>query len=186
MKIYIKNMVCPRCIMVTETIFTTLGYTIKHVKLGEVCIKETLSFDEIEELKIKLQAIGLELLDDRRNKVVTQIKSLLIDLVQQNDANLQTSLSVYISESIGQDYHSLTQLFSHMESTTIEQYFILLKIERVKELLVYNELSLKEIAFTLNYSSVAHLSAQFKKVTGLTPTHFKGLGNARRKLIDSL
>lgn len=179
-------MVCLRCKMAVEALFKDLGHATISVELGEVHMSKALTEEELIKVKTKLQVIGFEVLDDKKNKIITKIKSLLIILVQQNNAFLETPLSVFISENLGQDYHSLSQLFSQIESTTIEQYFILLKIERVKELLVYDEMSLKEIAFTLNYSSVAHLSAQFKKVTGLTPTHFKSTGNDRRELIDKL
>ncbi|MTG98591.1 MULTISPECIES: helix-turn-helix domain-containing protein [Myroides] len=186
MNIYIKNMVCTRCKMAVESLFTELKYTVINIDLGEVEIKESLSDTQLGEIKDRLEAIGFELLDDRKSKIVTKIKSLLIELVQKNNAYLETPLSNYISEQMNQDYHALSTLFSSLESTTIEQYFIILKIERVKELLVYDEISLKEIAYLLNYSSVAHLSKQFKKVTGLTPTHFKTTGDQRRKLIDKL
>lgn len=186
MIIYIKNMVCARCKMAVESLFKDLAITPVIVELGEVHVEKELDKKELALLEEKLQEIGFELLDDKRSKLVMKIKSVLIALVQEANAYLETPLSVFVSENVGQDYNSLSQLFSQLESTTIEQYYILLKIERVKELLVYDELSLKEIAFKLNYSSVAHLSTQFKKVTGLTPTHFKSLGNNRRELIDKL
>ncbi|MEC4113604.1 helix-turn-helix domain-containing protein [Myroides pelagicus] len=186
MIIYIKNMVCTRCKMAVESLFVELGYTIQKMDLGEVELKEKLTPVQLEKIKEKLEAIGFELLDDRKSKTVTKIKTLLIELVQKHNAYLETPLSTYISERMKLDYHNMSALFSSLESTTIEQYFITLKIERVKELLVYDEISLKEIAYLLNYSSVAHLSKQFKKVTGLTPTHFKTTGNQRRKLIDKI
>ncbi|WP_026038908.1 helix-turn-helix domain-containing protein, partial [Myroides injenensis] len=186
MTIYIKNMVCARCKMAVETVFKELGFHPTTIELGEVTIEEDISQEQMHSIEVKLLALGFELLDDKKSKTVTKIKSVLIELVQEKNAKLDTNLSSYLSEHLKQDYNTLSNLFSQLESTTIEQYFILLKIERVKELLVYDEISLKEIAYLLNYSSVAHLSKQFKKVTGLTPTHFKTTGNNRRNLIDKL
>ncbi|MDR2221377.1 MAG: AraC family transcriptional regulator [Flavobacteriaceae bacterium] len=186
MVIYIKNMVCARCKMAVESLFKGMEITPIIIELGEVHLHEELNRKQLTQLEEKLYEIGFELLDDKRSKLVMKIKSVLITLIQDANGYLETPLSVFVSEQVGQDYNSLSQLFSQLESTTIEQYYILLKIERVKELLVYDELSLKEIAFQLNYSSVAHLSTQFKKVTGLTPTHFKSLRHNRRELIDKL
>lgn len=186
MKLYIKNMVCERCKMAVENLLLSTQYTPVKVELGEVEIKEDLTPSQMNSLTEKLQSLGFEILDNQKSKTVDKIKTVLIELVQNHNAYLETPLSVYITEKIGQDYQSLSQLFSQLESTTIEQYFICLKIEKVKELLVYDELTLKEITFLLHYSSVAHLSKQFKKVTGLTPTHFKTTGSQRRKVIDKL
>ncbi|WP_133712752.1 helix-turn-helix domain-containing protein [Myroides indicus] len=186
MYLYIKNMVCTRCKMAVEDIIHSLGYKLEKVELGEVEIGEELTSKQVEELNKKLQTLGFEILDNRKSQIVTKIKSILIDLVQNRDACLDVPLSIFITDNINQDYNTLSQLFSQLESLTIEQYFILLKIEKVKELLVYDELNLKEIAYRLNYSSVAHLSKQFKKTTGLTPTYFKATGSQRRKLIDKL
>lgn len=186
MYLYIKNMVCTRCKMAVEDVIHSLEYKLEKVELGEVEIGEELTSDQLEELNKKLQALGFEILDNRKSQIVTKIKSILIDLVQNKNACLDVPLSIFITNKINQDYNTLSQLFSQLESLTIEQYFILLKIEKVKELLVYDELNLKEIAYRLNYSSVAHLSKQFKKTTGLTPTYFKSMGSQRRKLIDKL
>ena len=186
MKLYIKNMVCERCKMAVDNLLTESKYTPTKIELGEVEIQEDLNSSQLKEVETKLQKIGFELLDNQKSKTVDRIKTVLIELVQKHNANLQVPLSAYITDKMQMDYHALSLLFSQLESTTIEQYFIQLKIERVKELLVYDELSLKEITYQLNYSSVAHLSKQFKKVTGLTPTHFKTTGAERRKVIDKL
>ncbi|MGL4582717.1 MAG: helix-turn-helix domain-containing protein [Flavobacterium sp.] len=186
MKLYIKNMVCERCKMAVDHLLSEANYTPVKIELGEVEIKESLTASQLKELESKLQKIGFELLDNQKSKTVDKIKTILIELVQKHNANLQVPLSAYISDKMKMDYHALSLLFSQLESTTIEQYFIHLKIEKVKELLVYDEMSLKEITFLLNYSSVAHLSKQFKKVTGLTPTHFKATGAERRKVIDKI
>ncbi len=179
-------MVCERCKMAVENLLLSAEFTPTKVELGEVEIKEDLTPTQLQALESKLQSLGFEILDNQKSKAVDKIKTVLIDLVQNHNAYLETPLSTYIADKMQQDYHSLSQLFSQLESTTIEQYFICLKIEKVKELLVYDELTLKEITFLLHYSSVAHLSKQFKKVTGLTPTHFKTTGSQRRKVIDKL
>lgn len=186
MILHIKNMVCPRCNMVVEEQLHRLGYNAIQVQLGEVIFPEKLSSTEIEMIGKKLLEFGFELLDDKRYQLVSKIKNVLIQLIQNENGALKLTLSEYLTEKLQVDYPQLSQLFSQIEHTTLEQYYINLKIERVKELLVYDELTIKEIAFMLNYSSVAHLSKQFKKVTGLTPTHFKTLGNQKRKLIDTL
>lgn len=186
MVLHIKNMVCPRCKMVVEEQLHHLGHTTIQVQLGEVSFANALSENEIQTISKKLQEYGFELLDDKRYQLVSKIKNILIQLIQNENATLQNPLSEYLAEKTKVDYNQLSLLFNQTEHTTIEQYYITLKIERVKELLVYDELTVKEIAFKLNYSSVAHLSKQFKKVTGLTPTHFKTLGNQKRKLIDTL
>lgn len=179
-------MVCTRCKAAVENLIHSLGYVLQKIELGEVEIEGGLTFTQLDELDRALKSLGFEILDDRKSQIVTKIKSILIDLVQNKNACLDSPLSIFITDKINQDYNSLSQLFSQLESITIEQYFILLKIEKVKELLIYDELSLKEIAYRLNYSSVAHLSKQFKKTTGFTPTDFKTTGNQRRKLIDKL
>lgn len=186
MIVHIKNMVCPRCKMVVEDQLHQLGYTNSVVQLGEVDFKQELNPEQVQTIGLKLNEFGFELIDDKRYQLVSKIKTVLIELIQKQDANLSQNLSQYLKDSLKMDYKQLSLLFSQIEQTTIEQYFITLKIERVKELLIYDELSIKEIAFRLHYSSVAHLSKQFKKVTGLTPTEFKALGNQKRKLIDTL
>ncbi len=186
MKLYIKNMVCNRCIMVVRNELEALGYQVENVSLGEVELYP--EPDEHGKLMLNdhLQAFGFELIDDKKNRLIGQIKSLIIALVHQQNSELSTNLSDYLSTRLHHDYSYLSQLFSQVEGTTIEKYFIAQKIEKVKELLVYDELSLSEIAFQLNYSSVAHLSNQFKKITGLTPSHFKKIKAYRRKPLDEV
>jgi AraC-like DNA-binding protein len=184
--IYIKNMVCNRCIMVVQGEFGKLGYSISHVALGAVTVDQHLSDDDKVRIEHALIPLGFALIDDKKSRLILQIKTLIIELVRNQNGELKTNLSQYLSDRLHYDYNHLSGLFSDVEGTTIEKFFIAQKIERVKELLVYDELSLSEIAFQLNYSSVAHLSSQFKKVTGLTPSHFRNIGLARRKPLDQI
>ena len=171
MKLFIKNMVCPRCILVVRDILRQAGIEASSVVLGEAVLPAELTAERRKELDEALRAVGFELIDE---------------LVREKDAALRTNLSDYIADRLHQDYGAVSALFSEIENTTIEQYFIAQKIERVKELLAYGELSLGEIADKLNYSSTAHLSTQFKKVTGLTPSHFRKIGENRRKPLDKV
>lgn len=186
MKVYIKNMVCSRCEMVVRTVFEKMEIPILSMQLGEVGISENLDENQKQLLSENLKALGFELLDDKISKTIERIKNLIIDVVHYQNEKLKINLSSYIVEDLKQDYSALSNLFSETEGITIEHYFIAQKIEKVKELLIYNELSLSEIAFQLNYSSVAHLSNQFKKTTGITPTQFKQLKDKKRKQIDEL
>ena len=153
---------------------------------GAGVLPAELTAERRKELDEALRAVGFELIDDRRKQTVERVKNTVIELVREKDAALRTNLSDYIADRLHQDYGAVSSLFSEIENTTIEQYFIAQKIERVKELLAYGELSLGEIADKLNYSSTAHLSAQFKKVTGLTPSHFRKIGENRRKPLDKV
>lgn len=186
MKIHIKNMVCARCIMAVDRELDKLGLGHKHIGLGEVTLERALSGDDKLRLQEALDALGFELIDDRRGRIIEGIKKEVIDLVHRRDNDIKTNLSDHLSRALGQDYGQLSKLFAEVEGTTLEKYFIAQKIERVKELLVYDELSLAEIAQLLHYSSAAYLSNQFKKVTGLTPSHFKALGQERRIPLDKL
>lgn len=186
MKLYIKNMVCNRCIMVVKNELEKLGYEPANVSLGEVELNSELTDTEKQNLDDHLQTFGFELIDDRKSRLIGQIKSLIIELVHQQNNELKSNLSDYLSIKLHHDYTYLSNLFSEVEGTTIEKYFIAQKIEKVKELLVYDELSLSEIAFRLNYSSVAYLSNQFKKVTGLTPSHFRQIKENKRKPLDEV
>ena len=186
MKLYIKNMVCNRCIAAVKRVFEDLGFACNSVELGEVEVQKELTENEIERVKEKLQSLGFELLDDSKKKIIEKIKTIIIEQVHYNrGGDERSNLSDLLSSSLHKDYSYLSNLFSEVEGTTIEKYLINQKIEKAKELLVYDELSLSEIAFQLGYSSVAHLSSQFKKVTGLTPTHFKNMGG-RRKTLDEV
>lgn len=184
MKLYIKNMVCHRCILVVQDELARLGHPPVQVRLGEVELKREPTEGEKELIAQRLHGFGFELMDDKRSRLIGQIKSTIIELVHQHNSELKANLSDYLSEKLHHDYSHLSHLFSEVEGTTIEKYFIAQKIERVKELLVYDELTLSEIAHQLHYSSVAHLSNQFKKVTGLTPSYFKTIGADKRKPLD--
>lgn len=185
MRIYIKNMVCDRCIIVVKQELEKLNLKTAQVNMGEVELVKTPSTKQLLQLDIRLKELGFELLDDQRQRQIEKIKSLLIKKTQSGDLEDHFSISNYLSKSLLKDYSSLSRLFSQVEGITIEQFFILQKIEKVKEWLLYAELSLNEISYKLGYSSVAHLSAQFKKVTGLTPSNFKKIGGSR-KSIDKL
>ncbi|WP_299820217.1 helix-turn-helix domain-containing protein [uncultured Pontibacter sp.] len=184
-KIFIKNMVCDRCKRVVEQELTKLGYSVQQVELGEAELEaNTINLEDVRQV---LAVNGFELLDDRKVLLIEQVKLAVIELIhQQGEAGMHLNMSDYLAKKLGIDYHTLSTLFSATEGVTIEKYVILQRIEKVKELLVYNELSLKEIAYELGYSSVAHLSNQFKKVTGLTASHFKEIKTSKRKTIDKV
>ena len=183
----IKNMVCARCIKTVTGIFQRVGAEMKNIQLGAVETKGDLSSEQLNSIRESLLAEGFELLDDQKVKLIEQIKNEIVHLVHYGELDeMKVNLSTHLSKKLHKDYNYLSNLFSSVESTTIEQYFILQKIEKVKELLVYDELSLSEIAFKLGYSSVAHLSNQFKKITGLTPSEFKKLKGHHRKHLDDL
>ena len=186
MKLHIKNMVCSRCKIVVKSVFENMGINPVSVDLGEVELKNNISENQKNELLKNLRTFGFDLIDDRKSKTIDKIKTLIIDLVQNKNNDLKTNLSEYLFQELNQDYNTLSNLFSEVENTTIEKYFINQKIEKVKELIIYDELSLSQIAYSLNYSSVSHLSNQFKKVTGFSPTHFKNIKTIKRKQIEDL
>ncbi|MBC5837176.1 helix-turn-helix domain-containing protein [Flavobacterium muglaense] len=186
MVLYIKNMVCDRCIMVVKAELQRLAIPYKSVALGEVVFETPLDATVKQDLATKLIALGFELIANTKDRTVTQIKNLIIQLVHYQQSELKVNLSQYLVQELSQDYNSLSQQFSEQEATTIEQYYILQRIEKVKELLRYKELSLSEIAFKLHFTDVAHLSNQFKKVTGVTPTVFKKIKENNRKQIDTI
>jgi AraC-like DNA-binding protein len=179
-------MVCSRCKMVVKTELENLGLHPVSVELGEIVIIESDIKHVIKDLRLNLELLGFSIIDDKKSKTIDKIKNLIIDLVQNKNNQIKTNLSNYLTEHLLQDYVSLSKLFSEVEGITIEKYFINQKIEKVKELLMYNEMTLNEIAFLLNYSSVGHLSNQFKKVTGFSPTYFKQLKEKKRKQIEDL
>lgn len=179
-------MVCNRCIHAVQQMLAQLEYSVQAIRLGEVQIAETPGPEAIQQIREQLEALGFELLDDQRQQMITRIKSVIISHVHQSEEITPVNLSDFLPPLLHRDYSALSRLFSETEGRTIEQFYIEQKIERAKELLVYNELSLSEIAWRLGYSSVAHLSSQFKKVTGLTPTHFRQIGAVRRKTLDSI
>lgn len=186
MTLYIKNMVCSRCKMVVKSEFEKLGLQTISVELGEVELQDTITENQKGILLQNLQTLGFDLIDDKKSKTIEKIKNLIIDLVHHKNNELKINLSDYLAQNLNQDYNTVSNLFSEVENTTIEKYFISQKIEKVKELLIYNELSLSEIADILNYSNVAHLSNQFKKITGFTPTYFKQLKDKKRIQIENL
>jgi AraC-like DNA-binding protein len=179
-------MVCIRCKMVVKEELTKLGLHFTTVELGEVDIMEKISEDQQEQLKTALFRSGLELMDDKKSVLIQKIKNVIIELAHYSEEPLTVNFSDFLSQKLNHDYTYLANLFSEVQGTTIEKFFIAHKIERVKELLVYDELNLTEIAYQMHYSSVAHLSAQFKKVTGLTPSHFKQLKDKRRSMLDDV
>ena len=186
MKLYIKYMVSIRCKMVVKDELKKLGLHYVSVDLGEIEIVEDLSADQREQFKHALRRSGLELMDDNKAILIEKIKNVIVEMVHYTEAPLKINFSDYLAEKLQYDYTYLSNLFSEVVGTTIEHFVIAHKIERVKELIVYDELNLTEISYLLNYSSVAHLSNQFKKVTGLTPSHFKKLRHKRRGGLEEI
>ena len=186
MQILIKNMVCNRCIMVVRQEFEKAGLDPVEVNMGEVVLSEPISERQLKQIDKVLTQLGFEILDDKNKKLIEKAKSTLIEKVQTGEIEEHFNLSDYLPKKLNREYTQLSRLFSEVESITLEQFFILQKIEKVKEWLVYDELTLSEISYRLGYSSVAHLSAQFKKITGLTPSQFKKLGVKHRKSIDNV
>jgi len=179
-------MVSNRCKMAVKEELKKLGLHFIVVDLGEVDIMEDISIEKREELKSALASSGLELMDDKRSMLIEKIKNIIIDMVHHSDEMIRVNYSDYLSEKLNHDYTYLANLFSEVQGTTIEHFIISHKIERIKELIIYNELNITEIAFKMNYSSVAHLSNQFKKVTGLSPSHFKKMKDKRRSPIEEV
>jgi AraC-like DNA-binding protein len=179
-------MVSNRCKMVVKEELKKLGLHFMVVDLGEVDVMETLTISQCQELKAALQNSGLELMDDRRAVLIEKIKNAIIEMVHHSDELIKVNFSDYLSEKLNHDYTYLSNLFSEVQGTTIAQFIISHKIERIKELIIYDELNITEIAQKMNYSSVAHLSNQFKKATGLTPSHFKQLKDRRRSPIEEI
>ncbi|MDZ4845436.1 MAG: AraC family transcriptional regulator [Chitinophagales bacterium] len=186
MKLFIKYMVSQRCKMMVKEELKNMGLHFVVVDLGEVEIMEDLSASQREELKTALQNSGLELMEDRKAILIEKIKNVIVEMVHYADNLPKTNFSDYLSKKLNHDYTYLANIFSEVKGITIEHYIINHKIERVKELLLYEELNLTEISYKMNYSSVAHLSNQFKKVTGLTPSHFKQLKDKKRCPIEEI
>jgi len=187
MHLYIKNMVCDRCKTAVKVNLEENGLHPASIQLVEVDIAEQeLSVSQLDNLKQSLSALGFELIDDRKSKLIEKIKNVVIDRIHYNAEPNNQNFSDIIASELHYDYPYLSKLFSEIEGITIEHYIIEQKIEKVKELLVYDELSLSEIADKLGYSSIAHLSAQFKKNTGLPPSHFKRIGLSQRKPLDKV
>lgn len=186
MKFYIKYMVSNRCKMMVHDELEKLGLHSFSLELGVVDIKEDVSDDMRARLKVALLRSGLELMDDKRAMLIERIKNVVVEMVHHTEEAPHVKFSVYLSEQLDYDYTYLANLFSETEGITIEQFVLLHKIERVKELLIYDEYNLTEIAYQMNYSSVAALSNQFKKITGLTPSFYKGLKDKRRTALENV
>ena len=186
MKLYIKYMVSLRCRLLVQEELHKLGLHYVVLELGMVDILEDISPEQREQLRVNLLKSGLEILDDKKNILIERIKNVVADLVHYSDEGVPTNFSEEISKRLDYDYTYLSNIFSEVKGITIKQFIILHKIERVKELLLYDELSLKEISFKLGYSSVAHLSNQFKKITGLTPSYFKNIRKYRKHNLEDL
>lgn len=185
--LFIKNMVCDRCIKVVNDELTKLGYRIHNVTLGEAVIESTEKFPRLNEIRKVLVQNGFDLVDDKNSKIIEKIKILIIDKIHHQSSKLEKfSFSKYLSDELGVNYNHISSVFSSCEGITIEKFIIKQKIEKVKELLTYDELTLSEIAFKLGYSSVQHLSNQFKQITGLNPSYFKKLKEHRRNPLDQL
>lgn len=183
-RLLIKNMVCPRCVFTVGQIFEKLAIAVKKVELGEVTLAAALTADQAKRVRDELKAVGFEVIETRINKIIEDIKLIAADYLATIGDKQRIPLSGAIKNKLPYDYSYLSDLFSGVEGKSIEQYFIELRIEKVKELIVYDQLSFTEIAFATGFSSVHHLSAQFKKVTGLTPSHFKAIGAAKRRSVD--
>jgi AraC family transcriptional regulator len=186
MDINIKNMVCNRCIMVVSQIFEKAGIKTENIQLGKVKTTDEVAPEKLEQLNESLKSIGFEIINDSKGRLIETIKNITIDYVYNHSGENEMNFSDYLIGKLNLDYPYLSSLFSSVEGTTIEKYMINLKIERVKELLVYDEKTLSEIAYEMGYSSVAHLSGQFKKVTGFTTTYFKSLREQNRKSIHDV
>jgi len=179
-------MVCIRCQMVVKAELEKLGLHYVYVRIGEVETIEDISPEQLEQLNISLKKAGLVLMDDKKSILVEKIKSAIIELVHYREEQINVNMSDYLSEKLNYDYTYLANLFSEVNGINIEKFYLTHRIERVKELLVYDELNLSEIAFKMNYSSVSHLSNQFKKITGMTPSYFKRLKNKRRDSLENV
>lgn len=184
--LFIKNMVCNRCILSVEHILSQNNIPFTRVSLGEAGLQRKLTAEEIKMVDADLRQVGFELIDTRVNKIIEAIKQAVLEYLNLGMDGQNQKLSSFITGKISYDYSYLSDLFSSVEGKTIEQYFILQRIEKVKELLVYDQLSLTEISYQTGFSSVHHLSSQFKKLTGLTPSHFKKIGIEKRKALDSI
>jgi AraC-like DNA-binding protein len=180
-------MVCNRCIKVVQDELSALGYTITNIELGEVTLKEELSDKSIDQISRVMADNGFELIDNKKSRIINRIKTLIIEFIHYDrEKPDHMNLSEFLAKELGHDYSYLSNLFSSVEGITIEKYLINQKVEKAKELLVYDELSLNEISYQLGYSSVQHLSTQFKKITGLTPSHFKKIKNKKRNPLDKV
>jgi AraC-like DNA-binding protein len=179
-------MVSNCCKIAAKDALKELGFHFVIAELGEVEVMETVTLEQRELLRASLLKSGMQLMDDKRSVLIEKIKNIIIDMVHYSDELIKTNFSDFLSAKLNHDYTYMSNLFSEVQGTTIEQYIISHKVERIKELIIYGELNITEIAWKMNYSSVAHLSNQFKKVTGLSPTHFKNLKERKRNPIEEL
>lgn len=186
MKLYIKYMVSQRCKMTVQSELEKLGVKIVHIELGMVEVPEDITLSQQEELRRCLLLSGLELLDDKRSILIERIKNAIVEMIHYTDEAPKVNYSDYLSGKLGYDYTYLSNIFSEVKGITLQQFIIVHRIERVKELLLYDELTLTEIAYRLHYSSVAHLSNQFKKVTGLTPSFYRNMKKKRTRNLEDL
>ncbi|WP_100615676.1 helix-turn-helix domain-containing protein [Confluentibacter citreus] len=186
MKIYVKNMACESCKLFVKDALDELGISPAKVELGEIETKEDVSDDDKRKLNSQIKKAGMELLEKKQGVLIEKIRKVMIDYVNNSGSRSNVKFSVLLSQELNHSYTYLANFFSEVEATTIEQYIIALKIERIKELIIFGEDTFSEIANKLNYSSVAHLSSQFKKATGLTPSHFKALKEKRRITIQNI
>ena len=186
MKVFIKNMVCDRCISAVSAIFNEFSVQIKSINLGEVETEQGISAKDLQNIEKRLVETGFERIKEAAHQLADKIKGLIIIKISKLDIDENFMLSKYLSSELHKDYSALSKTFSQNENITIEQFFILQKIEKVKELLLYNEFNLTEIAGKLGYKSVQHLSSQFRTVTGFTPTEFKKLKAGHRKPLDKV
>ena len=186
MKLYIKYMVSTRCKLAVKEVLKKLGLHFVMVDLGEIDIMEDITDEQREVLRVELHNVGLELMDNKRAVLIEKIKNVIIEMVHYSDELPKVNYSDYISEKLNHDYTYLSNIFSEVKGITIQQFIITHKVERIKEFLLYDELNLTEISYKMNYSSVAHLSNQFKKITGLTPSHYKQLKDNKRISIEEI
>ena len=186
MKIYIKNMVSNSCRFVVKDALNKLSVPYIHINLGEVEVKRNISKNQREKLKVALQKMGLELMSDRRTILIEKVKNTIVEMVHYPDDMIKVNFSDYLSHKLNYDYTYLSNLLTEIQGTNIQHFILLHKAERIKELITYDELTISEIAYKMNYSSVAHLSNQFKKVTGFSPTYFKHLKVRSRSVIETI
>lgn len=186
MELFIRNMVCSRCITAVQNAFENAGLVPLYVRLGEVVLKEKPTKEKLENLQESLNKLGFEIIDNRKSKLIEQVKNIIVQMIHHDNDIPDINLSVHLSQKLHVEYNYLSNIFSEVEGITIEKYLIAQKIEKIKELLMYDEHSLAEIADRLGYSSAAYLSGQFKKETGLAPSFYKGLKENRRRNIEDL
>lgn len=186
MKLFIQNMVSLRCKILVKAEMDKLNIKYKTVELGEVVLLKPITLVKKEKLKIQLHKSGLEIMDDKKAMLLEKIKNIVVEMVHYSEEIPKVNFSTFLSDKLHIDYHTLSDFFSKTKGITIEHFIILHKIERVKELIIYDELSLTEISYIMHYSSVSHLSKQFKQITGLTPSYFKQLKHQNRNLLESI